>query len=158
MRGLYGGLKGHYGDKIRELFYDPMGEHVKNGNVIGRPFGGHDDHVHLALAQGGTFGGTMPFGGWFGEGGTVPGPEGAPVIIGAHGGETVSKRGDDKPRKLELDTRALDRLSAALERLSDTGHAGAIDALADVVNERIGFGDGQRRATSANPSNRRYVL
>ncbi len=157
MRGLYGGLKGRYGDKIRELFWDPAGEYVKDGNVIGRPFGGHKDHIHLALARGGMFGGSMPFGGWFGDGGTVPGPNGAPIIIGAHGGETVSRR-DEGPRRLEMDTRALDRLAAALERIADSGHAGAIDALADVVNERVGFGDGQRRATSANPTNRRYVL
>jgi hypothetical protein len=33
-----------------------MGEHVKNGQRIGSPFGGHGDHIHLALAQGGMYG------------------------------------------------------------------------------------------------------
>ncbi len=59
MRKLYGGLKGRYGSHIKELFYDPMGEHVKNGRTVGNPFGGHGDHVHLALAQGGKFGGIL---------------------------------------------------------------------------------------------------
>lgn len=56
MRQLYGALKARYGRNIKELFYDPMGEHVKNGRVVGSPFGGHGDHVHLALAQGGVYG------------------------------------------------------------------------------------------------------
>ncbi len=56
MRDLYRAFKGRYGSNIKELFYDPMGEHVKNGSVVGSPFGGHGDHVHLALAQGGKYG------------------------------------------------------------------------------------------------------
>jgi hypothetical protein len=53
MLRLYRALKQRYGSHILELFYDPTGEHVKNGQVVGHPFGGHGDHVHLALARGG---------------------------------------------------------------------------------------------------------
>lgn len=54
------------------------------------------EQLGWGLRQGGAFGG-VPFGGWFGAGGTVPGPMGAPVMIGAHGGERVTPagRGDD---------------------------------------------------------------
>jgi hypothetical protein len=151
MRQLYGGLKDRYGSHIKELFYDPMGEHVKNGRTVGSPFGGHGDHVHLALAGGGTYGGLL--GSYAGGTDYVP-RTGAYEL---HRGEAVTPARQNAQRE-QLDTRAMERLAAALEHLADSGHAGAIDALADVVNERVGYGAGQRRATSANPSNARYVV
>jgi hypothetical protein len=33
---------------FREVFYDPMGRYVKNGEVKRGQIGGHNDHVHLA--------------------------------------------------------------------------------------------------------------
>lgn len=34
--------------EFREVFYDPMGRYVKNGEVRQGSIGGHGDHVHLA--------------------------------------------------------------------------------------------------------------
>lgn len=46
-----------YGSGVTELFYDP-GISIKEGTKIGA-IGGHEDHVHVAIAQPGeTFGGT----------------------------------------------------------------------------------------------------
>jgi hypothetical protein len=91
MVSLYNLFKQTYGSKILELFYDPMGEHIKNGQRIGRPFGGHGDHVHIALAKGGIFGG--PFVGSYAAGGTVPRDGFAQV----HAGETITPAGESGP-------------------------------------------------------------
>lgn len=34
--------------EFREVFYDPLGRYVKNGEVRLGSIGGHADHVHLA--------------------------------------------------------------------------------------------------------------
>lgn len=34
---------------IQEFFYDPLGWHIKNGQVVQGAFGGHGDHAHLGL-------------------------------------------------------------------------------------------------------------
>lgn len=34
-----------------ELFYDPAGLYIKNGQIIKGAIGGHSDHVHIVLAQ-----------------------------------------------------------------------------------------------------------
>lgn len=34
---------------FRELFYDPLGWYIKNGKVVKGVFGGHGDHMHLAV-------------------------------------------------------------------------------------------------------------
>lgn len=34
---------------IKEFYYDPLGWHIKNGKVIKGAFGGHGDHVHIAM-------------------------------------------------------------------------------------------------------------
>jgi hypothetical protein len=44
-----------FAPRLRELFYDPLGVYVKNGSIVKGAIGGHSDHVHLALAQGGVF-------------------------------------------------------------------------------------------------------
>jgi hypothetical protein len=48
-----------FGSSIRELFFDPMGFYVDNGNIVPGAIGGHSDHVHLALGDGGIF--TRPW-------------------------------------------------------------------------------------------------
>ncbi len=79
-----------------------------------------------------------------------------------HRGEGVVTAAENKIADYSTEDRlnreSMDRLAAAIEGLIDSGHAGAIDALAEVVNERVGFGAGQRRASSANPSNVRFIL
>lgn len=34
---------------FREFFYDPLGWYIKNGKIIKGAFGGHGDHMHLAV-------------------------------------------------------------------------------------------------------------
>lgn len=34
--------------EFREVFYDPLGRYVKNGEIRLGKIGGHEDHVHLA--------------------------------------------------------------------------------------------------------------
>ena len=65
-----------------------MGEHVKNGRTVGSPFGGHGDHVHIALAEGGLYGGSGLLGS-FQTGGTVP--QTGPYLL--HRNETVTPAG-----------------------------------------------------------------
>jgi hypothetical protein len=48
-----------FGSKIKELFFDPMGYYIKNGQKISGAIGGHGTHVHLALEKGGIF--TKPW-------------------------------------------------------------------------------------------------
>jgi len=44
----------HFGQRnITELFYDPMGYYIKNGQRVSGAIGGHRDHVHIALGEGG---------------------------------------------------------------------------------------------------------
>lgn len=43
-----------FGSSLKELFYDPAGVYVKNGQTIQGAIGGHSDHVHIALAAGGV--------------------------------------------------------------------------------------------------------
>jgi hypothetical protein len=65
--------------KLTELFYDPLGVYVKNGKIIQGAFGGHGDHVHVALAQGGIV--TRPTTALIGE----RGPEAVIPLNGRHG-------------------------------------------------------------------------
>lgn len=73
----------NYGANLTELFYDPLGYYIKNGQRVTGAIGGHSDHVHVALRKGGIYGGE------FRDGGIVPGPAGAPRVILAHAGEMV---------------------------------------------------------------------
>lgn len=45
--------------RLKELFYDPLGVYVKNGQVLQGAIGGHGSHVHVAMAQGGIAPGGM---------------------------------------------------------------------------------------------------
>lgn len=42
-----------WGRKILELFFDPLGWYIKNGQKISGTIGGHSDHVHTAMQLGG---------------------------------------------------------------------------------------------------------
>jgi hypothetical protein len=42
-----------WGSHILELFYDPLGWYIKNGQKITGSIGGHSDHVHTAMELGG---------------------------------------------------------------------------------------------------------
>lgn len=45
-----------WGGKMLELFYDPIGWYIKNGSKVPGAIGGHSDHVHTAMQQGGLVG------------------------------------------------------------------------------------------------------
>jgi phage-related protein len=38
-----------FGSRINELFYDPIGWHINDGNKVPGAIGGHSNHVHLGL-------------------------------------------------------------------------------------------------------------
>jgi hypothetical protein len=42
-----------WGSNILELFYDPLGWYIKDGQKIAGAIGDHSDHVHTAMARGG---------------------------------------------------------------------------------------------------------
>lgn len=71
MTGLFNALLGKYGSHLKELFYDPVGYYVKNGAKVSGAIGGHSDHLHVALAKGGMFGG-LPYLGTYHDGGVAP--------------------------------------------------------------------------------------
>jgi hypothetical protein len=71
-----------FAPQLLELFYDPLGKYVKNGSILPGAIGGHSDHVHTAMAQGGKI---MPYVGAFKDGGFV-GQTGMGLL---HKGETV---------------------------------------------------------------------
>jgi hypothetical protein len=56
MMQFFTAAAGKWGKNILELFYDPAGWYIKNGQRIGGAIGGHSDHVHLAMARGGFAG------------------------------------------------------------------------------------------------------
>jgi hypothetical protein len=89
MAAFFNAALDRYGRNLLELFYDPLGG-IKNGKRIGA-IGGHSDHVHIALAKGGVFGG--PFVGSYAAGGTVPRDGFAQV----HAGETITPAGAGGP-------------------------------------------------------------
>jgi hypothetical protein len=89
MAAFFNAALDRYGRNLLELFYDPLGG-IKNGKRIGA-IGGHSDHVHIALAKGGVFGG--PFVGSYATGGTVPRDGFAQV----HAGETITPAGGSGP-------------------------------------------------------------
>jgi hypothetical protein len=126
MAAFYRAALGRYGSHLLELFYDPIGA-IKNGKSI-PAIGGHSDHVHIALAQGGVFGGddAPPFGGSFAMGGIVPGPVGSPVLIEAHGGESVMPQGEMRD------------LVQQLRALNASPTIDVIRALVGVVNTQQG--------------------
>ena len=68
-----------------EMFYDPLGRYVKNGQILGGAIGGHSDHVHVAMARGGVF----PYVGSYARGGVVP-QTGMAMV---HRGETITPAG-----------------------------------------------------------------
>ncbi len=68
--------------QLLELFYDPLGRYVKNGQIVAGAIGGHSDHVHTAMAKGGIFG---PYVGAYKNGGTIP----QTGMAFVHKGETV---------------------------------------------------------------------
>jgi hypothetical protein len=85
----------HFGvGQIKELFYDPMHEYVKNGSLRMGEIGGHSDHVHLALGAGGIV--TKAMTALLGERGpeaVIPlsSPRGQTALAGAgHGGNTYN--------------------------------------------------------------------
>jgi TP901 family phage tail tape measure protein len=57
---------GKWGRHILELFYDPLGWYIKNGQKISGAIGDHSDHVHTAMQLGGLVG-------RFSAGGTIDG-------------------------------------------------------------------------------------
>lgn len=42
-----------WGSNILELFFDPLGWYIKNGQKVSGAIGDHSDHVHTAMEQGG---------------------------------------------------------------------------------------------------------
>jgi hypothetical protein len=70
---------------LLELFYDPMGRYVKNGQIIPGAIGGHSDHVHVAMRKGGVW----PYVGAFGNGGVVS----QTGMAFVHRGETIAPVG-----------------------------------------------------------------
>lgn len=128
MAAFYRAALGRYGSHLLELFYDPIGA-IKNGQSI-PAIGGHSDHVHIALAKGGVFGGgegdAPPFGGSFAMGGIVPGPTGTPMLIEAHGGEAVMPGGEMRD------------LAAQLRALNASPTIDVIRALVGMVNTAQG--------------------
>jgi hypothetical protein len=56
LKQLFAAFQGHFGSHIKELFFDPVGHYIKNGQSIRGAIGGHGDHLHIALARGGRVG------------------------------------------------------------------------------------------------------
>lgn len=79
------------GSRLLELIHTPLGFGIKNGRKVA-PYAtaDHYNHVHVALAKGGMFGGMMPFVGSYKTGGTVP-MDGLGYL---HRGEQVVPRGE----------------------------------------------------------------
>lgn len=76
-----------------------------------------------------------PYGGQFAEGGTVPGPVGAPRMILAHGGETVTPPGGGEPIKLDVTVIA---------------HDGAVDtSKIEVIARQVTRDETRQQATRA---------
>jgi hypothetical protein len=94
MMGFARTVAASIGKSLLELIYTPLGWGIKNGGRVGS-FGAavdrdHYDHVHLALARGGKFGGPEHrFVGSFKDGGVVP----ATGMAMVHEGETVIPKG-----------------------------------------------------------------
>ncbi len=141
MAAFFDAALAKYGKNLLELFYDPRGA-IKNGARI-PAIGGHGDHVHIALAQGGMFGGA-PFVGSYATGGTIP-RDGMAYV---HKGETVTPATASNDSLIASN----DRLSAALERLMQTRHLDAVDALADHMGQRLGNDAVRRGQTAGDPS------
>lgn len=80
-------------DKIVEMFFDPLGKYIKNGQIVPGAIGGHSDHVHVAMARGGILARdgahVGPFVGSYKVGGTVP-QDGFAYV---HAGETITPAG-----------------------------------------------------------------
>jgi TP901 family phage tail tape measure protein len=93
MTGLFNALRQRFGSHIKELFYDPIGYYIKNGARVPGAIGGHSDHVHIALARGGVWGGYGK-----GTGGAAPGMawvgERGPELVRFKGGEQVFSHRD----------------------------------------------------------------
>lgn len=49
MRNIFDRLAGGIGPYLAELFYDPVGWYIKNGQRVAGAIGGHIDHVHAAI-------------------------------------------------------------------------------------------------------------
>jgi hypothetical protein len=143
MMRLFNAIEARYGAQLKELFYDKSGHYIKNGKVIPGQFGGHGDHIHAALAQGGLFGGA-PYQGSFATGGIVGGPTGAPASIIAHGGEVIEPNGAGL-------IASNNRLAAAIDRLNASRNMDAVGALADVIGERHGQASHRRSMTAGDP-------
>jgi hypothetical protein len=89
MANLFFGLYAKFGKSINELFYDRMPWYIDAHDKKFGQFGGHDDHIHVAFAKGGVYGGDgPPFVGSYRNGGVVP-ADGYGYL---HRGETVIPR------------------------------------------------------------------
>lgn len=145
MLGLFNAIEQRYGSHLKELFYDKSSHYIKNGRVIRGQFGGHGDHVHAALAKGGLYGSGDGLLGSFANG-TDYVPQTGPYLL--HRGEQVTPADADQSKLIASN----DRLSGAIERLMQTRHMDAVDALADHMGQRLGDSASRRGQTPGNPS------
>lgn len=156
MTGLFNTLLGKFGTHIKEMFYDPIGYYIKNGARVPGALGGHSDHLHIALAQGGMF----PYVGAFKNGGMVP--ETGMALV--HQGEMVTsatafkKGGVHKGvARAGKPVSALDRARSAIaaesfsKRLADLRAKGLPQGAAPVaVSDRSGQGDPNQALIDSN--------
>lgn len=130
MEALFSGFMSKFGTSIKEMFYDPEGFYIKNGARVPGAIGGHSDHLHIALAQGGVW----PFVGAFRSGGSVDktgmalvhkGETVIPAVGFASGGINKGKPagGVSHPVIGAIEAARRARIAAQLQKLIDAGKA-----------------------------------
>jgi hypothetical protein len=85
MRRYFLAAEERYGSNILEMFYDGNPYYVDSGKRVQGRFGGHGDHVHIALNGKGPTGGGK---------GSDPGDDGPPRATSASGGGGGGRTGD----------------------------------------------------------------
>ncbi len=63
MRAFAIAVAQRWGRRLLEMFYDPLGWYIDNGQKIPGAIGGHSDHVHVAMQRGGLLGLVQKFAG-----------------------------------------------------------------------------------------------
>jgi hypothetical protein len=118
MSALFNTFRQHFGAHLLELFYDPIGYYIKNGARVAGAIGGHSDHLHIALARGGRWGGYKR-----GTGGAARGM----ALVGERGPELVNFRGGEQviPHR---DSMKMIGDGGVGGYASGTGHTGAVAA------------------------------
>jgi hypothetical protein len=87
-----------YGSNILEMFYDLNPYYIKNGQKVSGPFGGHADHVHIALN------GKGPTGAAKGEDPSSAGPPKASIAASGGGDAAEQKtKGDQASRSATVE-------------------------------------------------------